>query len=629
MSNVIADRVAYFLKDFPPFSFLSVEEREQVADKITVQFYQPGQFVFQEGESGKGFCYVLHKGNIKLLKKKDASDLLVDQCEPGDIFGVRSLLSGNPYVMSARVEDESLVYAIDQQLFDRFMKTNQQFSLFFASGYASGQVIVRSDQPQNRKSLSLTASFEQETLKYTQEVVTCDQQQTIKEVAAKMKANRVGSVIITDINQLPIGIVTDTDLRNKVVAEGLRVDHSITEIMSSPVKTVSPQVTVGEAMGRMITQKVHHLVVTKDGTNQTPIAGIISDHDIMLSQKSHPAALIKEIKRSEEISKWAEIRNEAELLIQKYLEQEVSITLINGLINAINELIIDKAVSQAVNKLPGQVKPDFCWILLGSEGRGEQLLRTDQDNALILGDDQKSFRHDFLVMARFVNDVLSSCGFAYCPAEIMARNPLNCLTLSEWKDRFNRWIETPDPKSLMNATIFFDFKAGPGDQQLVKSLENHLISQLKKHTIFLNHLAANALQNPPPLSFFKGFVVERSGEHKDEFDIKKRAMMPLSDAARLLTLSQGIVHLKNTVDRFNALAELEPKNAALYHDSAQAYSILMRHRAQSGLRNKDSGRFVKVESLNKLQRQMLKNAFLPIKELQELISVRFQLSYFS
>jgi CBS domain-containing protein len=629
MANVISDRVAYFLKDFPPFSFLKEEERAHIAEQVTVKFYRPGEVIFSEGEQGLGSCFVLHKGNVKLIKKVEGIDQLVDQCEPGDIFGVRSLLSGNPYVMSATVEEETLVYAIPQKVFEHYLDSQQQFARYFAAGYASGQVIVRSDQSKESVTLPSAAAFENEQLQFSNKVVTCAASATIQEAAKIMQSHKVGSIIVASDKGEPIGIVTDTDLRNKVVAEGVAVSQLISNIMTSPVKTVSPVITLGEAMGRMISQKVHHLVVTKDGTDQSKLAGIISDHDVMLSQKNHPAALIKAIKRSDSIEEWAAIRGEADTLLSTYLKQEVSISLVSGLISTINETIIEKAIVKGVEEIFQSEAADFCWMHLGSEGREEQLLRTDQDNAIIYSDAVQGQRERYLKLGEYVNDVLATCGFEMCPAEVMARNPSYNLSSSGWKNLFDRWIKTPDPKSLMNATIFFDFRMGEGNPKLVLELQEYLASQLKKHDIFLNHLAANALQNPPPLSFFKGFVVERSGEHKNDFDIKKRAMMPLSDAARLLCLSHGIVHLKSTIARFDKLAELEPKNSELFRAAGQAYGILMRQRAISGLSNQDSGRFVQVDQLNKLQKQVLKNAFLPIKELQELISVRFQSAYFN
>ena len=170
---------------------------------------------------------------------------------------------------------------------------------------------------------------------------------------------------------------------------------------------------------------------------------------------------------------------------------------------------------------------------------------------------------------------------------------------------------------------------GPQTLTLGEAIQDHLRQELKPGSLFFHSLAKNALQNPPPLSFFKHFLVEQSGEHRSEFDIKKRAMMPISDAARLLCLAHGMVDVQNTAARFRALAVREPSNRDLFDEAVSAYEIMMRFRALHGLRNADSGRYIHLTDLNKLEKQMIKNAFIPIKDLQEMISVRFQVNAFN
>jgi CBS domain-containing protein len=273
----------------------------------------------------------------------------------------------------------------------------------------------------------------------------------------------------------------------------------------------------------------------------------------------------------------------------------------------------------------------FCWLSLGSEGREEQLLRTDQDNALLYADvpeaESANVKQYFLQLAQHVNDTLHACGFVYCPADMMARNPNWCLSLSEWQQQFKRWIQTPDEKAVLYSTIFFDYRPVYGDYSLAEALTTSIYQHLQVEGLFLPILAKNALTNPAPLSFFRSFVVERSGEHKNEFDIKSRAMMPLADAARVLSLHHKLSGLNSTIKRYKKLALLEPNNAALFEEAAMAYEILMRFRATDGFKHQDSGRFIQPEALNKIERLSLKSAFKPIEDLQALLKTRFQLSY--
>lgn len=625
--NVIVDRVAYFLKDFPPFQFLSSDEQLEVANSITVVHFKKSAMVFEEGKETNQEVYVLRKGNIRLLQQTNQGNQLVDQCEPGDVFGVRSVLTNQPYRMTALCEEESLVYAVPKKVFDHFLEVNSRFALFFTAGYAAGQAIVRSEQKQVKFTNS---GWEDYPLQFSTDIISCFPENSIQEALQHMMEWKVGSILVTTPEGIPLGIVTDRDLRNKVLATGKAISEPVSCIMSAPVLTIAEGFTVGEVLVSMIRHHVHHLVITEDGTDQSPVKGIVSEHDLMVSQQNHPAAIVKGLSKANSIEKWNKYRDQADRLIDRYLADDVSVGVISNLVTEINDIIIKKVIESELAELPDNgAGLDFCWLSLGSEGREEQILRTDQDNALVFADNTtEAQKQTLLAFADRVNQKLIACGFEECPANIMARNPENFLSVAEWKDRFRNWIEQPTPKALMNATIFFDFRSVFGNEKLVQQLRDFLKVTIQSESIFLNYMAANAMQNPPPLSFFKNFVVEKEGDHKDTFDIKGRAMMPLSDAARLLCLQHGIYQVQNTQARFQQLIHKEPQKKELFQEAAQAYGLLMKYRARVGRRQQSSGRFVPVKELTKLERQILKNAFLPIKELQEMLEVRFKLAYF-
>ncbi len=622
MGNVIHDRIIFFLREHPPFSYLSSSQLDQVTSQITVNYAEDGALIFRQGEEGNGLAYILRKGNIQLF----THDQLVDQCEPGDIFGVRSILNNTRYVMSAKSVGESLVYSLPEPVFKEILENNSAFSLFFAHGYAAGQAVVRNASETELSAISELRSLDQ-PLNFTRDVLTCQADVSIRSAAEMMRERRCGSIVVVDSNQHPEGIVTDTDLRNKVIADGKSIALPISSIMSAPVYTISVQTNLSEALGIMIRSNIHHLIMTEDGTAQTRVAGMVSDHDIAMSQQNHPVALIKALKYADTKEKWKEIRDTADLLIEDYFDKGVNVDIISGLITTLNDLIIEKAYNEAIEKLGKGKSPVACWISLGSEGREEQLLRTDQDNAIIFEEGQD--KSTILDVASYVNDVLLYCGFEKCPADIMARNPDHCLSLFEWKQRFNTWMFTPEPKALLHANIFFDFRPVAGNKALAEELASYLEEKATANELFLGHLAKNATLNPPPLGFFNQLLVEKSGEHKDQFDIKKRAMMPLSDAARILVLSHGHMNIQNTTARYLYLADKEPFNQALFSAAAAAYEICLKLRTRSGILNGDTGRYIDINGMNKLDKKSLRNVFSTISELQTLLKTRFQLSYFS
>ncbi len=445
-----------------------------------------------------------------------------------------------------------------------------------------------------------------------------------------MNAQNVGSVVICEEDDI-VGIVTDTDFRKKVGVGEAGLDSPIYKIMSKNVVTMPVGKPLFSYLLQMLKSKIRHICITDNGY---PI-GMLSERDLMAAQQNHPVALAYAMEEANSTKELTILRNRADGLIQFYLEQNVSLALTSSLTTHINDVLIHRAIELSLEDMKdeqGEPPVSFCWLCLGSEGREEQLIRTDQDNAILFEDIEPEIFEEvqgyFKQLASRVNTVLESAGFENCPADMMASNTKWCQPLSVWKEYFTGWIKEPAEKALMLSTIFFDFRSVYGSFTLGEQLKAHISEVIVGERIFLNFLAKNALKNPAPLGFFKNFMVERSGEHENEFDIKARAMMPLVDIARVLLLDHGQLDETNTMKRYAFLAEKEPKKSELYLQAAESYEYLMRFRAQHGFKHNSSGRYIRIDELNKLDRQILRNTFEPIDRLQKMLEVRYQLSYF-
>ena len=646
MANVIVNRVAEFLKRFPPFSFLSKEDLEKVSTAVEIRYLEKGEVLFRQGQEAQPHFFVLKEGSIQLTETHQESEEIREYCDEGDVFGVLALLGKRPYLLNARVVENSLIYAIPVSVFEQMLEQNSRVALYFAAGFAAGQVVIRQDLSQGQKARGLFRSesmdhsllifSDQSEIKISEKVLTCSGTQSIRTAAQKMTEAQVSSIVIVDEENRPIGIVTDKDLRSRVIVGSVSTDVPVKEIMTPKVITRKRTAGFSDLYLTMIKNRLHHLILTEDGTDQTPVSGIISDHDILLSMGNSPAVLIHGLMNTLDVKEMKSIRDRAEQMLRYYLENEVAMDFVASVMTEINDVIIRQAsrIAESVfaKEYPELAKVRYCFLSMGSEGREEQLLRTDQDNALVYEDVPEDLKEKaaeyFLKIGTAIVEVLLSCGFASCPGKIMASNSEWVQPISKWKTYFSNWILTPTQEALLKASIFFDFRPVAGSNGLAEELSMHIYEEIKSREVFLNFLALNALMNPAPLGFFRDFVVEKSGEHRDQFDIKARAMMPLTDLARLLVLSHGVVGVNNTFKRFERLAELEPSNEALFIQAGKAYEILMRMRALEGLQRDSSGRYISPESLGKLQRQLLKNAFSPISELQEIVRIRFQLDYF-
>ncbi len=639
----MTEPVAQFLRRFPPFNRIDEATIADLAGHIRIRYVEQGELIFAQGAEPPDAFYVVNKGLVALHRGDTAAGELLDLCDDGDLFGVRALLAGGPYSATAEAREDSLLYVVPWSTFKRLLEHYPQVSLFLAAGFASELPKVR-DQllaatTEARRSLSMDLEPHEDDdadvrpIDPIRSVLTCPPTSTIQQAAQKMAARRVGSIIVTDERRHPVGIMTDTDLRDKVVARAIDAAKSpIADVMTSPVTCVMEPQTVTQLVGLVMQRGLHHFCFTEDGTTNSPVVGVLSEHDLITAHGNHPTVLRQKIARTQDPDQLLKLRDKAERLVQQYLEQEASMGFICSVISGINDALIRSAITHAQSALHEEGHPapqeGFCWLSFGSEGREEQLLRTDLDNAIVYEDPPedraKAVQAYYLALGTKAIEVLVHAGFSRCPGNIMASNPELNLPLSAWKSKFSKLIRAPEPMALMYASIFFDLRAVDGHDSLADELVRHILEEIAAEPMFLTFLAKNAQNNPPPLSFFRGFVLERSGDHADTFDIKARAMMPITDAARVLAYDLKINFQGSTSGRYERIAQVEPSLAQLSAEAAMAYDILMRIRAEEGFRNGNSGRYVNIKRLNKLERQSLRNTFSVVEDLQRKLASRYR-----
>lgn len=633
MKNTIAERIFDFLKDFPPFVFLDKNDLFTISANVKVIYLENNSFIFNQNDKVHDSFYIVKDGAIGVFRD---GNILVDECDEGDIFGLRAIIAKDDYLLSARAIEESIVYSISSDILESIIEKNDDANKFLLASFATNTRNPYSDDDKgvlfaNIETIQKNESSftEVQSADYSKNPITCKPNTSIKVAAKIMTEKRVGSIVIAE-NKNPLGIITDKDLRTKIATGLFSIDDSVDRIMSSPVITYPEYITVAEAQIAMLQNKITHLCITKDGTPNSELCGILSEHDIIVIHGNNPSVLIKEVKRAKSAENLKDIRSKAQDLLEGYLEQNIPIFFVSKIISAINDAITKKAVELSLLEMETEPPTTFSWLALGSQGRNEQLLLTDQDNALVFEnvpkENHKRTKDYFLNLANKVTHKLNTIGFEFCPADMMASNKNWCLSLTEWKQQFDNWITHPDEDKIMLCTIFFDYDLIFGNKNMVEEMSDSIFESIDKYEIFLNFLGLNALKNPPPLSFFRQFLVEDSGEHKDQFDIKARAMMPLVDCSRLLILSKNIKGHNNTILRLEKLAELEPQNKELYYSCVNAFKILLRFRTNQGIKNNDSGRFIDLKSLSKADRLKLKSCFKPIKDIQELVKIRFKLS---
>lgn len=639
MKNPIAERIATFLKQFPPFSSLPYEDLLRIANMTKVIYLEKGQTLFKGGDATHPDFYIVKDGAVGLSITSDVEETLIDKCDEGDIMGLRPFFAKNNYLMTAKAREDCIIYGIPIAGFQPYVTGNSNVLGFLLESFAS-QSRNPYDKERSGKLISENVIYSEQVtdiqyfqpIKYTKNPITANPEDILKFIAKTMANSAIGSVIIQE-NQLPVGIITDRDLRSKIATGLLSIDVTADKVMTTPVTTVPENISVAEAQMMMLKHNVGHLCVTRDGTEKSAVTGIISEHDVVAAQSNTPGVLLKQTRRATRSRELKYVREKLTDLVQNSIEKNIPVSHISNIVAEINIAITRRAIELAVEKIGSPPPVRFVWMNIGSQGRKEQLLLTDQDNALIFedvpADEYDTVKNYFLDLAEKVTYALSKVGYEYCPHGLMASNQLWCKSISGWLKQYDTWINTPAEKSVELSTVFFDYDFVYGVPAIEDILTEHIEKNINRNKKFFAYLASDTLKNPAPLGFFRQFLVENDGEHKDTFNIKNRALEPLVDAARVLALSQNIKEITNTYHRFKKLADLEPQNAELYDECAEAFNTLMRFRTEEGLTNGSNGKYLNLNELSKSDKLKLKNCFQPINDIQDLIKNRFSITYIS
>lgn len=635
MKNTISERIYDFIKNYPPFNLIHKETLLEIAAQVEILYLEKDSIIFSQDDAPHAYFYIIHQGSVRLYRFVENQKNNLDICEEGDLFGLRPLIMNESYLMGAAANEEVILYGIPIHLFHAIIEQYPKVSQYLIASFATSTRDPFSDKHKGKLFANVlsvqkkqTDFADLQTVNYQKAPVCCTPETTIKQACVLMTEAKVNSVIIVE-EKKPIGIVTDKDIRIKIGTGQYDLSAQISEIMSSPVITFPEKISVAEAQIAVLKHKVSHICVTKDGTNHTEVVGVIVGHNLNAMQTNNPAFLIREIKYAKDVETLRHIRVLASQLTQGYLEQEIPIYFITKVISEINTAITKRIIKLCISELGKEPPVAYTWLAMGSQGRKEQLLITDQDNALVFEnvseEEYPAVKEYFLALSTKITEKLNTVGFEYCPANIMASNPKWCNSLNEWKKQFKDWVNNPTADKILLSIIFFDFEYIDGDKNLYNQMSDSVFKYIAERKTFLGFLSKATLNNPAPLGFFKQFLVEEDGEHKDQFDIKSRAIRPLVDAARIFSLHHNL-KINSTIARYEKLMEVEPQNRDFFESCAHAFKILLQFRTLQGLANNDGGKFVDINSLSKSDRLKLKSCFKPIKNIQESLTNRFNVT---
>jgi CBS domain-containing protein len=410
--------------------------------------------------------------------------------------------------------------------------------------------------------------------------VTAGPKTPVQELARQMVTAGVGAVVIIGDDGGPAGIVTDRDLRGKVVAGGH--DPSLTraaDIMSTPLVTVGPDAYGFEALLEMTRRGIHHLVVVEEGR----LLGVVSSEDFLRLHSTHPVVLAREIGLAGSVDELAPLGARVTALVRRLVDEGGTAYDVGRIVAELNDRMTQRVLdlATAAGAPVGPPPVPFCWLAFGSEARGEQTLRTDQDNGLVYADPTPSEHAGiaayFARLAAEVNAALVRIGFPECPAQIMASNPQWCQPVRTWTGRFRQWMQESGPEEVLRACIFFDLRPVGGAAELAASLRTVIQTDAPGSRRLLALLARDVVDRSVPLTIFGNLRVARTGPHRDTVDVKGGGALQLTGAARIHALALGLPET-NTVDRFRAASARGVYPEAECREITDAHQLLHRLR---------------------------------------------------
>lgn len=593
-----------FLRSLPPFSTLPPALFEEAAGALEVDFRPRGDHLVAAGGEPLRHLYLIRKGVVRLEREGMTLQLL----EEGEFFGYTSLITGSA-TLDATVEEDLLAYRLPARVFDRLL-LDAKLASHFATGLA--------DRLKRSLEHSPVATFQADVSMPVEELVRraplwIEPSATVGEAARIMRDQQVSSVLV---RTAPPGILTDRDLRNRVLAEDLGPACPVTAVCSGSLRMVTAETPLYTAWSELLDAGVHHLPVTRGGE----VVGVLTATDLLKCTAQGPMAVLRRVERLADRHSLPGYGRKVAEMAAALLGSGLDAAAIAGFVARLNDALLRRLLAWAADEL-GPPPAPFAWVVFGSEGRMEQTLLTDQDNALVFADAGVGQEGWYRALAERVNADLVAAGFPACPGGYMASRWQG--PLAEWTSRFSDWIDSPSPKALLEASIFFDFRPVAGDLAL-EGLET-VIATSATRPVFLRFLARSALEFKPPPTLLLRLKGASSVVH-----LKLQAISPIVFLARAYGLEAGC-RVRGTVQRLEAAARAGLLDEATAAAVTEAYRFLLGLRLRIQLRALAAGRpasnEVMLADLSPVERGHLKDALRAVRAFQDRATFHYRLDF--
>ncbi|WP_300629470.1 putative nucleotidyltransferase substrate binding domain-containing protein [Pseudomonas sp.] len=615
------------LQRFPPFNQMENAHLAFLVEQCQLRFYGPGESILKPSGGPVEHFYIVKQGRV-VGERPDSTDTTFE-ITTGECFPLAALLGERATRTEHKAAEDTFCLQLNKMAFIKLFALSSPFRDFALRGVSS--LLDQVNQQVRQKAVetlgtqySLNTHLGELAMRHP---VTCSPDTALREAVTLMHEQQVGSIVIVDEHKAPLGIFTLRDLR-QVVADGTSdFSQGIAGHMTQAPFFLSPDHTAFDAAIAMTERHIAHVCLVKDQR----LCGVVSERDLFSLQRVDLVHLARTIRNASRVEQLVAIRGEIGQLVERMLAHGASSTQITHIITLLNDHTVCRVIELTLAE-KGDPGVPFSWLCFGSEGRREQTLYTDQDNGILFeakdAVEAADIRERLLPLAQQINQSLALCGFSLCKGNIMAGNPELCLSRGEWARRFAAFIREATPENLLGSSIYFDLRVVWGDEQGCEQLRQGILDQVADNRLFQRMLADNALRQRPPVGRFREFVLTRKHGEKATLDLKVQGLTPFVDGARLLALAHG-VHANNTLERLRQLVAkdvIEPLDGAAYEEAYHfiQQTRMQQHQVQTRENQPYSNR-VDPDSLNHLDRRILRESLRQAQRLQSSLALRYQL----
>lgn len=621
-----------FLQRFPPFNQMEHSHLAYLVEQCQLRFYACGESIVKPADGPVEHFYIVKQGRVvgerQHLVKPGVETTF--EITSGECFPLAALLGERATRTEHLAGEDTFCLQLNKAAFIRVFSMSEVFRDFALRGVSS--LLDQVNQQVRQRAVetlgtqySLNTPLGELAMRHP---VVCTGDTSLREAVRLMHEQQVGSIVVVDAQRYPTGIFTLRDLRQVVASADADLGAPIERHMTIKPFYLSPQASAFDAAMAMTERHIAHVCLVENRR----LCGVVSERDLFSLQRVDLVHLARTIRHAPRLDTLVSLRGEISQLVERMLAHGASSTQITQIITLLNDHTVCRVIELALAER-GDPGVPFSWLCFGSEGRREQTLHTDQDNGILFeaadSAEADAIRARLLPLAQYINQCLAQCGFTLCKGNVMAGNPDLCLSRSEWARRFAGFVREASPENLLGSSIYFDLRVVWGDEQGCEQLRQRLLEQVADNRIFQRMLADNALRQRPPVGRLREFVLTRQGNDKAAtLDLKVQGLTPFVDGARLLALANG-VGACNTLERLRQLVAkgvIEPLDGAAYEE---AYHFIQQTRMQQHQRqardNLPYSNRLDPDSLNHLDRRILREALRQAQRLQSSLALRYQL----